>query len=752
MLALCSRNNYRVSEALRRRVPDTEPPAPGGLLGLELEFSARLQRGGQIHFGSLIHRLPIDGEALDPGDPNAYRCSWGGVITSDGAEAEIATPPVWARPGFAGELQAWAEAGQAALRRAVPRGIDLSGYSAHLSAAMPARLNDRVCRLYAGTFAAGLMLLTDRADSPGLLVRPRPGRIELCGEYIQAEALSAAAAFVAGSTRACAAAVRGHGERPSLPPMLTVQLARAVQRYGWYVDRRAFGADLPTASRRALLRRASGGTISAQSYLELAWATAREALAGDAAASDVQAVEAMISGSLPLPAERGRPWGRGPGQLDCWASLTPGDGKPPMVAPGLRTHVRPDFTLRPVAVTWDFTVFEAAAAAQRAYTCVPRDSLPGFLSELEGGALDREIASYLALRSRNRILAAHRQTRRLGMYDRMKAPAALLAPERDPQTGRRQPVPLTAKRRPARAGKRPRREPQQEPRRRFGRMAMAIGAALAVLAGAGGIVAWLSHGSSVGQSAAGPFVQPGVLSFPDVPVNNTVTSSVTVTNNRRSALTVIALRITGSGRPDFSVPGQHRSGSQPPPCLRDLPPTRACTIKVAFTPATPGQHRADLRLIFPGPQRPQDITLTGTGLAIPHRPARSRQQERTSRVSGAPGPQQHTSPLSGLPMVTGISPDIGRATGGTSVVISGSGFAGVRDVDFGQARAAITFHSGTRIIVTSPAGSGVVNVTVVTAAGKSALAAADQFTYLPGGGPTSPTPPSTGGSGGGGGG
>ena len=109
MLALPGRGG-RLSEALRRHVPSDVTPGPGGLLGLELEFSVRSERGGRIHFGSLIHRLGLDGSALDPGDPNAYRCSWGGVITSDGAEAEIATPPVWTQPGFTAELQAWAEA------------------------------------------------------------------------------------------------------------------------------------------------------------------------------------------------------------------------------------------------------------------------------------------------------------------------------------------------------------------------------------------------------------------------------------------------------------------------------------------------------------------------------------------------------------------------------------------------------------------------------------------------------------------
>jgi hypothetical protein len=317
MLALSGHRGRRLNQALRLHVPSDATPGPGGLLGLELEFSVRFQGGGRVHFGSLIHRLALDGSALDPGDPNAYRCSWGGVITADGAEAEIATPPVWTRPGFTGELQAWAETGKAALRHAVPRGIELDGYSAHLSAAMPAKLNDPVCRLYAETFAADLMLLMDRADSPGLLVRPRPGRTELCGEFIHSETLPAAAAFVAGTTRVCAAAVRRRSAQTLLPPRLDVRLARAVHRYGWYVDRNAFGADLHAASRGALLPRASGGTISAQSHLELAWG-------GGAAGSGRRRRSLRHAGSrghgrrFPAAARRGRP-ARQPCSRPAWS-------------------------------------------------------------------------------------------------------------------------------------------------------------------------------------------------------------------------------------------------------------------------------------------------------------------------------------------------------------------------------------------------------------------------------------------------
>jgi HYR domain len=625
VLAVPGRSDRRLSKALRLHVPREVPPGPGGLLGLELEFSVRSARGSRVHFGSVIHRLALDGTALDPGDPNAYRCWWGGVITSDGAEAEIATPPVRTRPGFAARLQGWARTGEAELRRAVPRGVGLDGYSAHFSAAMPGKLNDRVCRLYAERFAADLMLLMDRADSPGLLVRPRPGRTELCGEFTEDEPLAAAAAFVAGSTRACAAAVRGPGARTALPPRLEVRLARAVHRYGWYVDRGAFGTDLHAASRRALLRRASGGTISAQSHLELAWAAAREALADDAAASDLQAAEAMVTGSLPLPAEHGQPGGA-PGGQRGRDVRSPLDGTVVPDTSRLCAQARPGYTLRPVAATWDFTVFEATGPARRAYACIPRDSLPGFAAALEEGALDEAIAAYLALSSHRRVLSAARQTTNPGLYDKMGPPAGLLAPERDPQTGHQDSGNPGAKRTLARPGKQNRQE-RAAPRRaaRPVPKAAAIGAAIAlVLAGGGVAAAMLTH--QPGKTPGFVSVQPSALSFPAVPVNASVSKSLTVANNRRSQVMVTHIRITGPAQDDFSLGHQgnpvsaHRSGQavqpavQPRPlCLRPLQAGRSCNIRVVFTPSAPGPHAVDLEIYFASRSQPQEIALTGTG-------------------------------------------------------------------------------------------------------------------------------------------
>jgi PKD repeat protein len=85
-----------------------------------------------------------------------------------------------------------------------------------------------------------------------------------------------------------------------------------------------------------------------------------------------------------------------------------------------------------------------------------------------------------------------------------------------------------------------------------------------------------------------------------------------------------------------------------------------------------------------------------------------------------------------LPTVTAVTPNHGPTTGGTSVVITGTGFTGASAVKFGFAGPA-TFHvdSPTQITATSPAASktGYVNVTVTTPNGTSAAVTADRFTY-----------------------
>jgi hypothetical protein len=738
MLALADLCDRRPERELRRQVGSIVTPGPGDLLGLELEFSVRSGEGGRVHFGSLIHRLALDGSALDPGDPNAYRCSWGGVITSDGAEAEIATPPVPTRPGFASQILSWAETGETELRRAVPAGIELTGYSAHFSAAMPARLNEPVCRLYAETFAVGLMLLMERADSPGLLIRPRPGRTELCGEFVVGEPLPAVAAFVAGSTRACAAAIRRRSAGRLLPPGLQARLAPAVHRYGWYLDRAAFGTDLHAASRRTLLPRASGGTISAQSHLELAWAAARQALAEDAADTDVRAADAMVAGSLPLPGEDRPPASPDRHEPGDGVRLRPGDLAGQETALLLDPRARPGFAICPVTATWDFTVFAASSRERTAYVCVPRDSLPGFVDRLEHGALDDAIAGYLARPTRRQVLSAHRQTGHLGVYDQMGAPAELLAPERDPQTGRQQSARRPAKYVFTRPGKPHQRDDSPDRHRpRFARRALLAAAVLAALVagGAADAVAF-GHPSGQPQAPAPLSFQPSALSFPNVAVNSSTTQYFTMTDTSRSLLTVSQIRITGPDQNDFSILAQAQDSSaghggqairaapsHPPDCPRPLQPAGTCTIAVRFAPSQAGKRTADLLIYLLSRPQPWTVTVTGTGTV--------------TGTSGGPTPRRSggtTSPPPHQVSVSDVVPPSGPASGNTLVTITGNGFAAGATVDFGSVQAAnVTVLSDTEITTASPASrtTGPVAVTVAVGTLTSTATGPDQFTYQP---------------------
>ena len=83
--------------------------------------------------------------------------------------------------------------------------------------------------------------------------------------------------------------------------------------------------------------------------------------------------------------------------------------------------------------------------------------------------------------------------------------------------------------------------------------------------------------------------------------------------------------------------------------------------------------------------------------------------------------------------VTGLSPTFGPALGGTFVTISGTGFTGASAVDFGTTKvSSFTVASATSITTMSPAGTGVVDVTVTAPSGTSPVnPPADQFTYGP---------------------
>jgi hypothetical protein len=103
-------------------------------------------------------------------------------------------------------------------------------------------------------------------------------------------------------------------------------------------------------------------------------------------------------------------------------------------------------------------------------------------------------------------------------------------------------------------------------------------------------------------------------------------------------------------------------------------------------------------------------------------------------AAGPSGPQTFT--YVAAPTLTSIAPNSGPVAGGTSVVLTGTGFTGATAVTFGtDAATSFTVNSDTSITATSPAhAAGPVTVTVTTPGGQSGP---QTFTYVAG--PLAPT-------------
>jgi hypothetical protein len=269
--------------------------------GVEHEFEV-FDRGAKVDFREVIHTLEVPGWRIDPDDSHAYKTRYGFKITCDGAEAEIATPPVNVVPGFVSELVAWTEWARRTLEMLVGPDLSLRGVSTHINVTVDDEFGDRASGMFARTFAPAQMLMMDRSDSPGLLVRPRGPRLEIGGEYVTGSQLVAAIAVTTVGAITCQAAAKSHWAKAQLPPAVRVDVVRAVDRYGWYIDRSAFGVDLYAEGRATRMRRELIGSITGQKTIDAAFRSV-ERHASLFTPHELDLTRRIARGEAPIPLE-----------------------------------------------------------------------------------------------------------------------------------------------------------------------------------------------------------------------------------------------------------------------------------------------------------------------------------------------------------------------------------------------------------------------------------------------------------------
>jgi sugar lactone lactonase YvrE len=112
-------------------------------------------------------------------------------------------------------------------------------------------------------------------------------------------------------------------------------------------------------------------------------------------------------------------------------------------------------------------------------------------------------------------------------------------------------------------------------------------------------------GSAVSPPGFSPSVSTISFGNQQVSVKSTA-SSVMVTNNGNSALTISAIAISGTNAGDFAISGETCSGA-------NLAVSASCEVNATFTPSTTGSETASLKFTDNAPGNPQSVGLAGTG-------------------------------------------------------------------------------------------------------------------------------------------
>ncbi len=397
-------------------------------VGVEHEY-ALWCGSAQIDFRRLLPVITADLRTLDPGDPRARRLPSGVMITADGREAELATPPLpWdgSAPGTLDELLA-VERSVLAARAAEAAGADLvTGFSTHVNVSVPDELVVEVGRRFVLHCGLATALVGEPHSSPGLLVRPRRGRLEIGCEYAEGDHLVALVTFVGAAVAALLDDVP-----PPLPRVPEPVAVPAREKFGWFLPPEGPYADLLDRGR------AAGGQL-----LDAVWAWARPSCVRDGVSP--APIDRLVAGA-PLRLEDRT---TSPAcctirrEVGAGASANEVDTGPRLLSAGVEAET--------LWLTWQHVVWVFRGSGREVHAVVQVDQEAEFLAKLDAGEYDEVVRRELARRAGRRRLVVNAQLDGSGWWHEVR-PGALVPAERGPD-GR---VPRVSHRRAARQHRRP---------------------------------------------------------------------------------------------------------------------------------------------------------------------------------------------------------------------------------------------------------------------------------------------------------
>lgn len=214
---------------------------------------------------------------------------------------------------------------------------------------------------------------------------------------------------------------------------------------------------------------------------------------------------------------------------------------------------------------------------------------------------------------------------------------------------------------------------------------------------------------------------------------NLISDTVILVTSPAGAVSTVDVRVTTPAGQSAITAADHFTFVTPAPTITSVSPSSGTTLggtaitviglnltgatlvtiggtSVAFVVTNDTHIATTSPAMSPGTVDIQVTTPAGTSLLLP--------SDQYTYVTPAP-------------TVTNVSPSSGTTLGGDSVTITGTTFTGTTSVLFGVVAAAFIVSDDSHIVATSPAeAAGLVDITVTTPAGTSAVTTADHFTFV----------------------